>query len=84
MTLFHYMLYFSFGKFSVGMIFVTRVGITTTVIRRPHGFLLLMRKNDVFFPSTEEFVKCLEYYFFRFDTCEQVQTKLGTSFWLDE
>ena len=74
-TLFHYMLYFSFGKFSVGMIFVTRVGITTTVVRRPHGFLFLMRKNDVFSPLQRNSNKCLEYYFFRFDTCE-VKTKL--------
>ena len=40
------MLCFSFGKFSFGMIFVRRVGITTTVVRRPHGYLFLMRKND--------------------------------------
>ena len=45
-TLFRDMLYFLFGKFSFGMIFIRRVGITTTVVRRPHGFLFLMRKND--------------------------------------
>ena len=41
-----------------------------------HSFLFLMQKNDLFSPLQRNSIKCLQYYFFRFDTCEQVQTKL--------